>query len=148
LAVALHFVFDSPSEPLVWDVGHQAYAHKLICGRWSQFGSLRTLVGVSGFLQRRECSHDIFGAGHRSSALSAAQAIAWSQGRLADSTGSSPRWTVAIVGDGGLTAGLAFEALNNFRSHPMGPLLVVLNDNQMSISENVGAVPSLLASGG
>jgi 1-deoxy-D-xylulose-5-phosphate synthase len=140
LAIALHRVFDSPDEPIVWDVGHQAYAHKLLTGRWRRFGTLRTTSGISGFLSRDESEHDVFGAGHSSTALSAALAMAWARR-------GSGRWTVAVVGDGGLTAGLALEALNNARALATGPLLVVLNDNQMSISPNVGAISALLAGG-
>jgi 1-deoxy-D-xylulose-5-phosphate synthase len=139
LAIALHRVFHSPQEPLVWDVGHQAYAHKLLTGRWKEFSSLRQFHGVSGFLKRDESPHDAFGAGHSSTAISAALGMAWAKGK------GSTDWTVAIVGDGGLTAGLCFEGLNNFRNTATGPLLIVLNDNQMSISQNVGAISSILA---
>lgn len=138
LAVALHYVFDSPEEPLVWDVGHQAYAHKIITGRADRFGSLRQLDGISGFLSRDESEHDVFGAGHSSTSISAALAMAWSRR-------GSERWSVAVIGDGGLTAGIAFEALNNVRTKPIGPLLVIVNDNQMSIAPNVGAVPNILS---
>ncbi|MGZ3699406.1 MAG: 1-deoxy-D-xylulose-5-phosphate synthase, partial [Bdellovibrionota bacterium] len=138
LAIALHYVFDSPEEPIVWDVGHQAYAHKLLTGRWERFETLRQKEGISGFLSREESEHDVFGAGHSSTALSAALAMSWA---------SPDRWSIAVVGDGGLTAGLAFEALNNLRATVRGPLLIVLNDNQMSISENVGSVSALLAGG-
>jgi 1-deoxy-D-xylulose-5-phosphate synthase len=147
LAIALHFVFDSPREALVWDVGHQAYAHKLITGRAERFNTLRTFGGVSGFLSRDESEHDAFGAGHSSTSLSAALAIAWTKARGDQKINHPQDWTVAVIGDGGLTAGIAFEALNNVRTKAMGPLLVVLNDNQMSISPNVGAVPSILSSG-
>ena len=111
LAIALHYVFDSPREPIVWDVGHQAYAHKLLTGRAGRFGTLRMADGISGFLSRAESPHDVFGAGHSSTALSAALGIAW-RGRDA--------WTAAVVGDGGLTAGLAFEALNNMSTEGIG----------------------------
>ncbi len=137
LAIALHRCFESPREAIVWDVGHQAYAHKLLTGRWDRFGTLRTTGGISGFLSRDESPHDVFGAGHSSTALSAALGIA----------ANSKEWTVAVVGDGGLTAGLALEALNNVRAANAGPLLLVVNDNQMSISENVGALPAILAGG-
>jgi 1-deoxy-D-xylulose-5-phosphate synthase len=147
LAIALHYVFESPRDSLVWDVGHQAYAHKLITGRYDVFSTLRKFGGISGFLSREESEHDAFGAGHSSTSLSAALAIAWANGQGAKSTlpdQSSP-WSVAIIGDGAITAGLSFEALNNMRAKAMGPLLVVLNDNQMSISPNVGAVPTILS---
>jgi 1-deoxy-D-xylulose-5-phosphate synthase len=142
LAIALHRVFESPVEPIVWDVGHQAYAHKLLTGRWERFQTLRMTGGISGFLSRDESKHDVFGAGHSSTALSAALAMAWAHGHA-----KSERWTVAVVGDGGLTAGLALEALDNIHATDLGPLLVVLNDNQMSISPNVGAIPKILAEG-
>lgn len=134
IAIALHTVFESPREPIVWDVGHQAYAHKLLTGRWDRFQSIRTPGGLSGFLNRSESEHDAFGAGHSSTSLSAALAMAWTRAE-------SPDWTVAVIGDGGLTAGLAFEALNNIRTTKTGPFLVVLNDNAMSISQNAGALP-------
>jgi 1-deoxy-D-xylulose-5-phosphate synthase len=138
LAIALHAVFESPHEPIVWDVGHQAYAHKLLTGRWDRFSTLRTEGGISGFLSRDESVHDVFGAGHSSTSLSAALAL---------STVREEAWTVAVIGDGGLSAGLAFEALNNFRSVTGGPLLIVLNDNQMSISPNVGSISAILGEG-
>ncbi len=140
LAIALHRVFDSPAEPIIWDVGHQAYAHKLLTGRWDRFSTLRQTGGISGFLSHDESEHDVFGAGHSSTALSAALGFAATRA-------SSQGWTVAVVGDGGLTAGLALEALNNIRAVSLGPLLTVLNDNQMSIAPNVGAIPAILASG-
>ena len=142
LALALHATFDSPAEPILWDVGHQAYAHKLLTGRWEEFATLRKRHGLSGFLHRAESPHDIFGAGHSSTALSAALACAWARGRE-----TSRVWTCAVVGDGGLTAGLAFEAFNNLSAAPLGPLLIVLNDNQMSIAPNVGAISTILAQG-
>ena len=141
LAIALHYVFESPTEPIIWDVGHQAYAHKLLTGRWESFETLRMHQGVSGFLSRVESPHDAFGAGHSSTSISAALASAWAKRK------DKKAWTVAVIGDGGLTAGLAYEALNNVKAIPqLGPLLVVLNDNQMSISENIGAIPAILAS--
>ena len=141
LAIALHRTFESPREPIVWDVGHQAYAHKLLTGRRAEFGTLRMTGGISGFLSRAESPHDAFGAGHSSTSLSAALAMAWARKDTTD-------WTVAVIGDGGLTAGLALEALNNAKTLALGPLLVVLNDNQMSISPNIGALPSIFAEGG
>ena len=141
LAIALHYVFESPTEPLIWDVGHQAYAHKIITGRAAGISKPASVWWNFGFLSRDESEHDVFGAGHSSTSLSAALAIAWTKREKQD-------WTVAIIGDGGLTAGLAFEALNNVRTMPIGPLLVVLNDNQMSISPNVGAMPTILSEAG
>jgi 1-deoxy-D-xylulose-5-phosphate synthase len=138
IAVALHRIFDSPRDKLIWDVGHQAYAHKLLTGRAERFPSLRTKGGLSGFLSREESPHDIFGAGHSSTALSAALGVAY----------QNKDWTVAVIGDGGMTAGVSFEALNNVLSpNPRGPLLVILNDNQMSISENVGGIHRVLSDG-
>lgn len=138
LAVALHFVFDSPQEPIVWDVGHQAYAHKLLTGRWERFQTLRQEGGISGFLSREESPHDVFGAGHSSTALSAALAMAYARA-------GTDRWSVAVVGDGGMSAGVALEALNNVRATGTSKLLMVLNDNQMSISANVGALSQVFA---
>jgi len=142
ITIALHYVFNSPIEPLVWDVGHQAYAHKLLTGRWEAFPTLRLKDGLSGFLSRKESEHDVFGAGHSSTALSAALAMAWASGA---SSADQKNWTVAIVGDGGLTAGLSFEALNQFKDIRIGPFLLVINDNQMSISKNSGAIASILS---
>ncbi|MBC7692977.1 MAG: 1-deoxy-D-xylulose-5-phosphate synthase, partial [Methylotenera sp.] len=137
LAIALHKTFRSPDEPIVWDVGHQAYAHKLLTGRAATFDTLRTTGGVCGFLTREESIHDAFGAGHSSTSISAALGMAW----------NNPNWSTAVIGDGGLTAGIALEALNNVSSLDLGPFILVLNDNQMSISENVGGISKLLASG-
>lgn len=138
IAVALHRIFNSPTDKIIWDVGHQAYAHKLLTGRASRFSTLRQRGGLSGFLLREESPHDVYGAGHSSTALSAALGFAY----------RSDDWTIAVVGDGGMTAGVALEALNNFQSpNDFGPMLVILNDNQMSISENVGGIPHLLSNG-
>lgn len=139
LAISLHAVFRSPKEPLIWDVGHQAYAHKLLTGRWDEFATLRQRRGISGFLSRSESEHDVFGGGHSSTAISAALANALARA-------GTDAWTVAIIGDGALSSGLAFEALNNMRERALGPLLIVVNDNQMSISPNSGAVAQILAS--
>ncbi len=140
LALALHRSFQSPEEPIIWDVGHQAYAHKLLTGRWKEFETLRRYGGLSGFLKRDESPHDVFGAGHSSTSLAAALAFAWTRK-------DTKKWTVAVIGDGGLTAGIAFEALQQLKGKDIGPLLIVINDNQMSISPNVGAIPQLLAEG-
>lgn len=144
LAIALHTAFDSPIEPIIWDVGHQAYAHKLLTGRWDRFSTLRLPNGISGFLSREESEHDAFGAGHSSTSISAALAMSWESRFHKTDKGTVP-WTVAVIGDGGLTAGISFEALNNFRETATGPFLLVLNDNQMSISQNSGAVPAILS---
>jgi 1-deoxy-D-xylulose-5-phosphate synthase len=135
LAIALHWVFDSPRDRIVWDVGHQAYAHKLLTGRRDQFDTIRQERGLSGFLSRDESDHDAFGAGHASTSISAAlgMAVAISQSAEPD------RRVVAVIGDGALTGGMAFEALNNAGILDL-PFLVILNDNEMSISPNVGAM--------
>ncbi len=139
LTVALHWVFSSPRDRIVWDVGHQAYVHKLLTGRRDRFPTIRKENGLSGFLSRDESEHDAFGAGHASTSISAAlgMAVAFSQGPDPD------RRVVAIIGDGALTGGMAFEALNNAGILDL-PFLVILNDNEMSISPNVGAMSHYL----
>ncbi len=139
LAVALHWVFDSPRDRIVWDVGHQAYAHKLLTGRRDRFETIRQEDGLSGFLSRDESEHDAFGAGHASTSISAAlgMAVAFSQSAEPD------RRVVAVIGDGALTGGMAFEALNNAGILDL-PFLVILNDNEMSIAPNVGAMSRYL----
>ena len=138
LTVALHYLYDTPRDVLVWDVGHQAYAHKALTGRREQLGRLRQSGGLSGFLRRDESPYDCFGAGHSSTSISAALGFA-----LAAAQGGDARRAVAIIGDGALTAGLAFEALDHAGA-TQADLLVVLNDNGMSISENVGALNEAL----
>ncbi len=134
LAVALHYVYDTPRDALVWDVGHQAYPHKMLTGRREKLSTIRRRGGISGFLKRDESPHDAFGAGHSSTSISAALGIAVANRRLGI-TGKA----IAIIGDGALTAGLAYEALHH--AGGLGEdLVVVLNDNGMSISENVGAL--------
>jgi len=138
LATALHYVYDTPRDALVWDVGHQAYPHKMLTGRRGALGAIRQRGGLSGFLKRDESRYDAFGAGHSSTSISAALGIA-----VANRHQGSPAKAVAIIGDGALTAGLAFEALHH--AGGLGEdLVVVLNDNGMSISENVGALASYL----
>ncbi len=139
LTLALHTVFDSPTDRIVWDTGHQAYGHKLVTGRYAQFATLRQPGGLSGFLKRRESEHDVWEAGHAGTSLSAALGMA--QGR--DLRGEHHD-VVAVIGDGALTSGMALEALNNI-GQSRSRLIVVLNDNGMSISRNVGALPSYLA---
>jgi 1-deoxy-D-xylulose-5-phosphate synthase len=134
LSIALHRVFDTPRDRLVWDVGHQAYPHKMLTGRRARLETIRRHGGLHPFLSRGESEYDAFGAGHSSTALSAAAGMA-AAARL---QGDARRF-VAIVGDGGMTAGMAFEALNHI-GHLGLDVLVVLNDNDMSISENVGAL--------
>ena len=139
LTLALHAVFDSPRDKLVWDVGHQAYVHKLLTGRRDRFETIRQEGGLSGFLSRDESEHDAFGAGHASTSISAALGMAVAFNR----TEQHDRRVVAIIGDGALTGGMAFEALNNAGIVNL-PLVVVLNDNEMSIAPNVGALSRYL----
>src|SRR5438105_7037352 len=138
LTIALHRVFDSPRDKLVWDTGHQGYVHKLLTGRRDRFGSLRQFGGLSGFLARTESEHDQFGAGHAGTSISAAQGMAVAR----DLKGESHH-VVAIIGDGALTAGVAWEALNDIGARRTR-VIVVLNDNGMSIAPNVGAVSRML----
>jgi 1-deoxy-D-xylulose-5-phosphate synthase len=141
--VALHYVFDTPRDRLVWDVGYQAYAHKLLTGRREQFHTLRQLDGISGFPRRAESSYDTFGTGHAATSISAALGMAKARDLLAEHSDGPPRKVVAIIGDGSMTAGMAFEALNQAGALKTD-LIVVLNDNSMAISENVGALSSYL----
>jgi 1-deoxy-D-xylulose-5-phosphate synthase len=141
LAIALHYVFDSPKDKIVWDVGHQAYAHKMLTGRKDRFPTLRKEGGMSGFLSRDESEHDAFGAGHASTSISAALGMC-----VAEQRNPNPKQrghAVAIIGDGALTGGMAYEALNN-AGHLDYPLIVILNDNEMSIAPNVGAMSKYL----
>ena len=138
LTLALHSVFSSPRDKLVWDVGHQAYVHKLLTGRRDRFATIRQEGGVSGFLSRDESEHDAFGAGHASTSISAALGMAVAMQRRGERSRA-----VAIIGDGALTGGMAFEGLNNAGSLNV-PLIVVLNDNEMSIAPNVGAMSRYL----
>ena len=138
LTVALHKVFDTPDDKIIWDVGHQGYAHKLLTGRFDSFSTIRQLNGLSGFLKRSESEYDTFGAGHASTSISAATGIAEARKQ----TGKNYR-VVSVIGDGSMTGGLAFEALNN-AGHLRTPMLVILNDNEMSISPNVGALNTYL----
>jgi 1-deoxy-D-xylulose-5-phosphate synthase len=139
LTIALHTTFNTPHDRLVWDIGHQAYPHKILTGRRESMHSLRQHGGLSGFLSRNESEYDAFGAGHSSTSISAALGMAVA----AKQTGSD-RKTVAIIGDGAMTAGMAFEALNNAGDEDCD-LLVVLNDNEMSISPNRGALHNHLS---
>ncbi|MCL6599842.1 MAG: 1-deoxy-D-xylulose-5-phosphate synthase [Alicyclobacillus macrosporangiidus] len=138
LTLALHRVFDSPRDKIVWDVGHQAYVHKMLTGRREQFATLRQYKGLSGFPKRSESPHDAFGAGHASTSISAALGMA-----VARDLSGERHHVVAVIGDGALTGGMAMEALNH-AGHLGTNLLVILNDNEMSISENVGAVSKYL----
>ncbi len=139
LTVALHHVFNTPDDRLVWDVGHQAYPHKILTGRAGRMASLRQKDGLSGFLKREESEYDAFGAGHSSTSISAALGMA-----IAAKARGEHREHIAVIGDGALSAGMAFEALNHAGSLD-ADLLVVLNDNDMSISSPVGAVSNYLA---
>lgn len=139
LTVALHHVFNTPDDRLVWDVGHQTYPHKILTGRRDRMGTLRQFGGISGFPRRDESEYDTFGTAHSSTSISAALGMA-----LASKIKGEPRKSIAIIGDGAMTAGMAFEALNN-AGVAEGRLLVVLNDNDMSISPPVGALNRYLA---
>jgi 1-deoxy-D-xylulose-5-phosphate synthase len=139
LTIALHRVFDSPRDKIIWDVGHQAYAHKLLTGRRDRFPTLRKMGGVSGFPKRSESSHDAFDVGHSSTSISAALGFAAAR----DLKGEHNK-VIAVIGDGSMTGGLAYEGLNN-AGHLNKDLIVILNDNEMSIAENVGAVSSFLS---
>jgi 1-deoxy-D-xylulose-5-phosphate synthase len=138
LTVALHSVFDTPEDRIVWDVGHQTYAHKTLTGRRQRMGTLRKTDGLSGFPKREESEYDAFVAGHSSTSISAALGMA-----VAARLKGEERRVIAVIGDGAMTAGMAFEALNNAGAMDAN-LLVVLNDNDMSISNNVGALNSYL----
>lgn len=139
LSVALHYVFDSPNDKIIWDVGHQSYAHKILTGRRENFHTLRLKDGISGFPKPDESQHDIFGTGHASTSISAALGIAKAMNRNMEKNRA-----IAIIGDGSMTGGLALEALNH-AGHKVGNLTVILNDNEMSISPNVGAVSRFLS---
>ena len=139
LTLALHRVFRSPVDRIVWDVGHQAYAHKIITGRRDSFPTLRKLDGISGFPKREESAHDVFDVGHSSTSISAALGMA--VGR--DLKGERNK-VIAVIGDGSMTGGVAFEGLNQ-AGHLNKDLIVILNDNEMSIAENVGALSNFLS---
>ncbi len=139
LTIALHYVFNTPDDRLVWDVGHQTYPHKILTGRREQMQSLRNPQGIAGFPRRCESEYDTFGTGHSSTSISAALGMA-----VAAQKAGLERRAVAIIGDGAMTAGMAFEALNNAGDMDAN-LLVILNDNDMSISNNVGALNNYLA---
>jgi 1-deoxy-D-xylulose-5-phosphate synthase len=140
LTVALHYVFNTPDDRLVWDVGHQTYAHKILTGRRERMSTLRQFGGLSGFPRRDESEYDTFGTAHSSTSISAALGMA-----LAAQLKGENRHSVAVIGDGSMSAGMAFEALNNAGVHDHCKLLVVLNDNDMSISPPVGALNRYLA---
>jgi len=139
LSIALHRVFNSPTDKIVWDVGHQCYAHKLLTGRFAAFSTLRKAGGLAGFPKREESPHDAFNTGHASTAISAALGML-----AAERMQGGPGRAVAIIGDGALTGGLAYEALSH-AGHIELPLIVILNDNNMSISPNVGGLSKYLS---
>ncbi|WP_107855572.1 1-deoxy-D-xylulose-5-phosphate synthase [Neisseria weaveri] len=140
LTVALHYVYNTPDDKLVWDVGHQSYPHKILTGRKNRMRTMRQYGGLAGFPKRSESDYDAFGVGHSSTSIGAALGMA-----VADKLNGSPNRSVAIIGDGAMTAGQAFEALNCAGDMEDVNLLVILNDNEMSISPNVGALPKYLA---
>src|SRR5688572_3960542 len=139
LTIALHYVFDTPHDRLVWDVGHQAYPHKVLTGRRDQLHTIKQHAGLAPFPTRSESDYDTFGVGHSSTSVSSALGMALAAARLGED-----RRVVAVIGDGAMSAGMAFEALNHAGSLP-ADLLVILNDNDMSISENVGALSNYFA---
>lgn len=139
LTLALHYVFDSPRDKIIWFVGHQSYPHKLITGRREKFGTLRQLGGVSGFPKTGESEHDVFDTGHSSTSLSAALGFA-----RARDIKKEKYSVIAVIGDGALTGGMAFEALND-AGRSLNNLIVVLNDNHFSISKNVGGLSRYLS---
>ena len=134
LTMALHYVFNTPEDLLVWDIGHQAYVHKLLTGRRDRFQTIRQFGGLSGYLRRDESPYDVFGASHASTSISAALGLAVAR----DLRGEEFK-VVAVIGDGALTGGMALEAINNAGSLKKN-LIIVLNDNDKSISDNVGAL--------
>ncbi|MEK6653342.1 MAG: 1-deoxy-D-xylulose-5-phosphate synthase, partial [Nitrospirota bacterium] len=138
LTLALHYIFDSPSDKIVWDVGHQSYTHKLLTGRFEKFPTIRKHKGISGFPKIDESIHDSFGTGHSSTSISAALGIITARDKKKEKFK-----VIAVIGDGALTAGIAFEGLNH-AGHLKKDLIVVLNDNEMSISPNVGALSAYL----
>ncbi len=138
LTIALHKVFTTPSDKIVWDVGHQAYAHKLLTGRRANFSTLRTLNGISGFPKRHESPHDVFDVGHSSTSISAATGFAVAR----DLDGRNGK-ILAVIGDGSMTSGIAYEGINH-AGHLNKDMIIILNDNEMSIAENVGALSNFL----
>ena len=140
LSVAIHYVFDTPNDKVIFDVGHQAYAHKILTGRKESFHTLRTFKGISGFPKMSESAYDAFGTGHSSTSISAALGM----GVASKIKGETSRHHVAIIGDGAMTGGMAMEALNN-AGVSNANLLVILNDNQIAIDKNVGAIKDYLA---
>ena len=141
LTIALHYVFESPNDQLIWDIGHQTYTHKMLTGRTHEFDSLRKYNGLSGFLRREDSPHDIWGAGHSSTSLSAAAGIAYAKQLNGDEHSVIP-----IIGDAAITSGMAFEALNHIGDAQL-PVNIILNDNGMSISKSIGALQAIFEQG-
>src|SRR5437660_8478799 len=139
LTVALHYVFDTPNDRLIWDVGHQAYPHKILTGRRERIRTLRQGGGLSGFTKRAESEYDCFGAAHSSTSISAGLGMA-----VARDLGGEKRTVIAVIGDGAMSAGMAYEAMNNAGAMN-SRLIVILNDNDMSIAPPVGALSAYLA---
>src|SRR6185503_10479590 len=139
LSIALHYVYETPEDRIVWDVGHQTYAHKILTGRREQMTRLRMIDGISGFPRRSESKYDAFGTAHSSTSISAALGMAVSSKLKGES-----RRCIAVIGDGAMSAGMAYEAMNNAGTMDAN-LLVILNDNEMSISPPVGALTNYLA---
>ena len=139
LTLALHMVFNTPDDKIVWDVGHQAYVHKILTGRYEQFHTVRTHGGLSGFPKRSESVHDVFGAGHSSTSISAAVGLA----KARDLRGEESN-VIAVIGDGALTGGMPYEAMLNAGNNKSN-LIVILNDNEMSIDPNVGGMAEYLS---
>ena len=138
LTMAIHRVFDTPKDHVIFDVGHQSYVHKMLTGRYGQIDSLRMADGLSGFTKRKESEHDCFGAGHSSTSLSAGLGFA-----ISDQLSGNDAWTVVVIGDGAYTGGMIHEALNNCRKNLK--LIIVMNENEMSISKNIGRFATNLA---
>ncbi|MBP3329409.1 MAG: 1-deoxy-D-xylulose-5-phosphate synthase [Clostridia bacterium] len=141
LTIALHKTFNSPEDKIIWDVGHQAYTHKILTGRREKFSTIRTEGGLSGFTRPSESEHDVFASGHSSISVSAAYGVSVSNKLLFDDA----RKTIAVIGDGSFTGGLVYEGLNNAGRDEKSNLIVILNDNNMSISKNVGSVATYLS---
>jgi len=139
LTLAIHYVFNTPDDKLIWDVGHQCYAHKLLCGRREKFATIRQYKGISGFPKREESPYDTFDTGHSSTSISAGLGVA-----CAKKLNHQNRKVISVIGDGSMTGGMAFEALNQ-AGHLGKDLIIILNDNEMSISPNVGAISSFLS---
>src|SRR5512137_847884 len=139
LTLALHYCFNSPQDRIIWDVGHQAYIHKIVTGRRDQFHTQRQYGGISGFPKRSESPHDAFDTGHSSTSISAALGLA-----VARDLKKAHNKVIAVIGDGSMTGGIAYEGLNQ-AGHLNRDLVVILNDNEMSIAENVGALSSFLS---